>query len=101
MAGVSGQGAFLLAILFLLVGVYGFWRAKGELRVLAMAVVAICGPVILYMGVKDSDYSFLKSLMYSYYLVPLLMAAGLVLLPKAAQYGMGALWMSATAYYHY
>ena len=28
MAGVSGQGAFLVAILFLLVGVYGLWGAK-------------------------------------------------------------------------
>ncbi len=100
-AGLSRVNALPVAILFLLVGVYGFWRSKGELRVLAVAVVAICGPVIVYMGLKDSDYSFYKSLMYSYYIIPLLMAAGLTMLPRMAQLGLGLVWVGATAYFHF
>jgi hypothetical protein len=101
MAGLADGKAVPLAILFLVVTAYGLLRSKGNLRVLAMAVLAICGPVIVYMGFKDSDYSFFKSLMYSYYILPLLMAAGVTKLPKPVQLGIGLVWIGVTAYSHY
>ena len=101
MAGLSDGKVLPIAILFLLVAVYGLLRSRGNLRVLAIAVLAICGPVTVYMGLKDSDYSFFKSLMYSYYLLPLLMAAGTTMLPKPLRVGLALVWVGVTAYFHY